>query len=478
LLKNIKEAVSLHHDEELQKGKAVEIILIVDDEESVRNSLVGVMKDEGYEVVTASSGKEGIDLLAETQPALVLLDIAMPRMDGIETLRRLREMRPELPVVMVTGHGTIETAVKTTKMGAYDFIVKPPELEHLTLVVRHGIEESRLREENESLKRSIERRYELVGESEKITALRREIALAGPTNGWVLIHGESGTGKELVARAIHRASTRANGPFIEVNCAAIPQELIESELFGHEKGSFTGAMGMKRGKFELAHGGTIFLDEIADMSMATQAKVLRVLEGQEFQRVGGTKMLKTDARVIAASNKNLADEIRKGTFREDLYYRLNVIPLEVPPLRERTDDIPRLARHFLQEFSLEYGQKPKTIEDDALALFVRYSWPGNVRELRNIIERLIIMAPGPVLKAQDVPPPVSGPHKEERPLSATSVGTDHALLKDARAEFDREFITRKLKEYGGNVSKTADGIGVERSNLHRKIKLLGIEVEN
>ncbi len=458
-----------------------EIILIVDDEESVRNSLAGVMKDEGYQVVTAASGREGIELLHENEPSLALLDIAMPGMDGIETLGRLKEIRPDMPVIMITGHGTIETAVKTTKMGAYDFIVKPPELQHLTLVVKHGIEETRLREENASLKKSIERRYEIVGGSEKVRTLKRQIALAGPTNGWVLIHGESGTGKELVARAIHRASKRSCGPFVEVNCAAIPQELIESELFGHEKGSFTGATGMKRGKFELADGGTIFLDEIADMSMATQAKVLRVLEGQEFQRVGGTKTLKADVRVIAASNKNLEDEIKKGAFREDLYYRLNVIPLDVPPLRDRPEDIPLLVRHFLNEFSLEYGQKPKTIDDDALALFLNYQWPGNVRELRNIIERLIIMVPGPVLRAQDVPPPVTSEKQEPQPSSAVAGsrnGHDHATLKDARAEFEREFITQKLKEYSGNVSRTADAIGVERSNLHRKIKALGIEIED
>jgi two-component system nitrogen regulation response regulator NtrX len=458
-----------------------EIILIVDDEESVRNSLAGVMRDEGYDVVSAVSGKEGIGLLHETQPSLALLDINMPEMDGIETLRRFKEMRPDMPVIMVTGHGTIETAVKTTKMGAYDFIMKPPEMEPLLLVVKHGLEESRLRQENESLKRSIERRHEIIGESEKIKTLKQQIALAGPTNGWVLIHGESGTGKELVARAIHRASRRSSGPFVEVNCAAIPQELIESELFGHEKGSFTGATGMKRGKFELAHGGTIFLDEIADMSMATQAKVLRVLEGQEFQRVGGTKTLKADVRVIAASNKTLVDEIKKGAFREDLYYRLNVIPLEVPPLRERVDDIPRLVRHFLQEFSTEYGQKTKTIDDDALDLFVRYQWPGNVRELRNIIERLIIMAPAPVLRVQDVPPPINS-SQPDRQASAAPIGGrgghNHATLKDARAAFERDFIMQKLRENGGNVSRTADAIGVERSNLHRKIKAHGIELED
>ncbi len=456
-----------------------ETILIVDDEESVRKSLADVMRDEGYDVVTASSGREGIDLLSETQPSLALLDIAMPGMDGIEVLRRFQEMRPDMPVIMVTGHGTIETAVKTTKMGAYDFMVKPPELAHLTLVVKHGLEESRLREENEALKKSIEKRYDIVGESDVIKALKQQIALAGPTNGWVLIHGDSGTGKELVARAIHRASKRAGNPFVEVNCAAIPQELIESELFGHEKGSFTGATGMKRGKFELADRGTIFLDEIADMSMATQAKVLRVLQGQEFQRVGGTKTIKVDVRVIAASNKNLAEEIKKGAFREDLYYRLNVIPLDVPSLRERPDDIPRLVHHFLKEFSSEYGQKPKVIEDDALALFIQYQWPGNVRELRNIIERLLIMVPGPVLTFRDIPPPVSIARAEQKgrtELTGARMQGGSAALREARAAFEREFITRRLRENNGNVSRTAEAINVERSNLHRKIKALGIEI--
>jgi two-component system, NtrC family, nitrogen regulation response regulator NtrX len=455
------------------------IILIVDDEESVRKSLADVMRDEGYEVVTAASGREGVELLQETHPALALLDIAMPDMDGVETLRRFRELRPDMPVVMITGHGTIETAVKTVKMGAYDFIQKPPELQHLHLVVKHGLDESRLREENETLRRSVERKSELVGESGSIATLKQQIALAGPTNGWVLIHGESGTGKELVARAIHRASKRAGGPFVEVNCAAIPQELIESELFGHEKGSFTGATGMKRGRFELADQGTIFLDEIADMSTATQAKVLRVLEGGEFQRVGGVKTLKADVRVVAASNKVLADEIRKGTFREDLYYRLNVIPLDVPPLRERSEDIPLLVRHFLAEFSAEYGQKVKAVDDEALASFVRYPWPGNVRELRNVIERLIIMVPRPVITIRDVPPSLLGAREERREKEPSS---PHAMrietLKAARAEFEREFIIRKLREFGGNISRTADAIAVERSNLHRKIKALGIEADD
>ncbi len=457
-----------------------ETILIVDDEESICRSLAGILGDEGYEVVTALSGKEALDLLPESQPALALLDIAMPEMDGIETLRRFRETRPEMAVVMVTGHGGIEEAVRTIKMGAYDFIIKPPEGARILLSVKHGIEDVRLRQENENLRRTVERKYELIGESPAIEALKRQIALAGPSNGWVLVHGESGSGKELVARAIHRASRRAAGPFVEVNCAAIPQELIESELFGHEKGSFTGAFAMKRGKFELADRGTIFLDEIADMSLATQAKVLRVLEGQEFQRVGGTRTLKADVRVIAASNKDLEEEIRKGTFREDLFYRLNVIPLTVPPLRDRKEDIPLLAGHFLRDFAAEYGQKPKTIDPAARDLFVRYPWRGNVRELRNFIERLMIMTPGPVIASQDVPPPVGGQVATAAPGPARAEapgGYSAATLREAREEFEREFIALKLKENDGNISRTADAIGVERSNLHRKIKALKIEVE-
>ncbi len=455
-------------------------ILIVDDEEPIRKTLAGVLRDEGYEVVAAASGREALDLLAAAQPGLALLDIAMPGMDGVETLQRFREQRPEMAVIMVTGHGGIDEAVRTVKLGAYDFLTKPPDTARILLSVRRGLEDHRLRQENERLRRSIERRYEIIGESDAVRSLKRQIALAGPTNGWVLIHGESGSGKELVARAIHRASRRADGPFVEVNCAAIPQELIESELFGHEKGSFTGAVSQKRGRFELADGGTLFLDEIGDMSPATQAKVLRVLEGQEFQRVGGTRTMKVDVRVVAASNKDLAAEIGRGTFREDLFYRLNVLPLEAPPLRERKDDIPLLVRHFLQEFAAEYGQKPRTIEDGALELFLRHPWKGNVRELRNFIERMIIMLPGPAIAAPDVPPPVGGTRPAPPPaggaaLPAAAFG--QATLREARAAFEREFIRRKLRENNGNISKTADEIGVERSNLHRKIKALKIETE-
>lgn len=457
-----------------------ETILIIDDEESIRKSLKDILTDEGYEVATAASGREALDLLAEVQPSLALLDIAMPDIDGIETLKRFKETRPEMQVIMITGHGTIDTAVQTTKMGAYDFLQKPLSLDRVALAVKNGLAEYRLRQENETLKKSIERKYEIVGESAAIRALNRQISLAGPTNGWVLIHGESGSGKELVARAIHRQSKRVSGLFVEVNCAAIPQELIESELFGHEKGAFTGATGMKRGKFELADRGTIFLDEIGDMSLATQAKVLRVLEGQEFQRVGGTKTLRSDMRVIAASNKDLGEEIGKGTFREDLFYRLNVVPLEVPPLRERQDDIPLLAEHFLREFAAEYGQRPKALSPEAIELFLRHPWKGNVRELRNLIERLVIMVPGPIIAAADVPPPV-GRLQAERPAAprrAAALLLEFKTLKEARAAFEKEFITRKLRENNGNISRTADEIDVERSNLHRKIKALEINTES
>ena len=372
-------------------------VLIIDDEESIRKTLTGVLADEGYEIATAASGQEGLDLLQEAQPSIVMLDISMePGIDGIETLRRIKEMRPELPVIMITGHG--DDRDRRSRRSRWALTISFRSRSRWSrycsrsstgwMIASCAKRTSRSERASNAATRSWAR-------ARRSRRLKHQISLAGPTNGWVLIHGESGTGKELVARAIHRASKRVSGPFVEVNCAAIPQELIESELFGHEKGSFTGATGLKRGKFELADKGTIFLDEIADMSLATQAKVLRVLEGQEFQRVGGTRTLKADVRVIAASNKDLAEEIKKGAFREDLFYRLNVIPLEVPPLRERTDDIPRLVRHFLQEFSREYGQKPKTVDDDALALFLRYPWPGNVRELRNIIERLIIMVARP-----------------------------------------------------------------------------------
>ncbi|MEK6576644.1 MAG: sigma-54 dependent transcriptional regulator, partial [Nitrospirota bacterium] len=379
-----------------------ENILIVDDEKSILTILSAVLIDEGYQVLTAAGGNDALRIIKKETPPIVLLDIWMADMDGIETLRRIKALFPGVIVIMMSGHGSIETAVKATKLGAYDYIEKPLSLEKVVLIIRHALREKKLEEENKALRSRIEKRFDLIGDSAALGRLKELIKTAGPTNSRVLISGENGTGKELVARRIHLYSSRADRPFIEVNCAAIPETLIESELFGHEKGAFTGAVEMKRGKFELADGGTLFLDEIGDMSLATQAKVLRVLQEQRFNRVGGSKTIQVDVRVIGASNKHLAEEIKKGNFREDLYYRLNVIPLHIPPLRERKDDIGLLVKNFLIELSGEQGLKEKSITDEAVEILKRYDWPGNVRELKNIIERLMIMVQGPVIKKEDI----------------------------------------------------------------------------
>src|SRR6184192_2742701 len=379
-----------------------ESILIVDDKPSIFNSLSSILEDEGYQVAVAKAGPEALKLISTDSPDLVLLDIWMPEMDGLDTLKRAREQAPRLLVVMMSGHGSIETAVKAIKLGAYDYIEKPLSLENVTLRVRHALDQRRLEEENLSLRTKIERRFELVGTAPSMQRLRRLIATAGPTSGRLLISGENGTGKELVARAIHQQSPRHSHPFVAVNCAAIPETLIESELFGHERGSFTGATTMKRGQFEQADGGTLFLDEIADMSLSTQAKVLRALQEQQFTRVGGTKLLEVDVRVLAASNKELLKEIEKGTFRDDLFYRLNVVPIIVPPLRERREDIPLLIRHFMKVHAEEQGLRMKEISPEAMAVFQQYDWPGNIRELRNLIERLMIMVPGPIIDPAQV----------------------------------------------------------------------------
>jgi two-component system nitrogen regulation response regulator NtrX len=449
-------------------------ILIVDDEPAILDALSGILQDEGYEVAVAKGGQDALKIVKNDPPDLMLLDIWMADLDGIETLRRVLEAAPRLVVVMMSGHGSIESAVKAIKLGAYDYIEKPLSLEKVTLLIRHALRERKLELENLSLKEQAARRVRMVGESSVMVELRRQIEVAGPAPSRVLISGENGTGKELVARAIHLQSPRADRPFIEVNCAAIPETLIESELFGHERGSFTGAAAMRRGQFELADGGTLFLDEVGDMSLATQAKVLRVLQEQRFQRLGGSKPIKVDVRVIAASNKNLVEEIRKGTFREDLYFRLAVLQLDVPPLRERREDIPALVRHFIQVNVEEQGLRSRDITPEALDVLARHDWPGNVRELRNLIERVMIMARGFIIQESDVELLVAQGGTFHPPQVPSAF--DYLSLRDARAAFEREYIGRKLREHGWNVSKTADDLKVERSHLHRKIKLLGIEV--
>jgi two-component system, NtrC family, nitrogen regulation response regulator NtrX len=408
----------------------------------------------------------------------------MPEMDGLETLRRVKELVPTAQVMVMSGHGSIETAVKAIKLGAYDYIEKPLSLENVTLRVKHALEQFRLEEENRSLRTKVQRKFELVGQSPAMQQLRQLIDTAGPTNSRVLVGGENGTGKELVARAIHLQSARADRPFVAVNCAAIPETLIESELFGHEKGSFSGATSMKRGQFEQADGGTLFLDEIGDMSLNTQAKVLRALQEQQFNRVGGTKLLKVDVRVLAASNKDLMKEIEKGTFREDLYYRLNVVPIVVPPLRERREDIPLLIRHFMKVHAEEQGLRTKEVTSDAMAVFQQYEWPGNIRELRNLIERLMIMVPGNVIDGAQAtttlqvkaPGAVAAATPAVQTAASPLFTQPFDSLRDARNAFEKEYIARKLREHHWNISRTAEDLKIERSHLHRKIKLLDVEM--
>jgi len=447
---------------------AGEHILIVDDEPGIRATLRGVLEDEGYRVSTAASGQDALATVAEELPDLVFLDIWMSGLDGLDTLTEMKRLRPDVTVVMISGHGTIETAVKATRLGAWDFIEKPLSLEKTLLVVSRALEHARLERENVALRARLSERTQIIGESAVVRALREQIATAAPSSGRVLIHGENGSGKELVAHAIHAQSARRAGPFVEVNCAAIPDELIESELFGHERGAFTGATARRRGRFELAHGGTLFLDEIGDMSVRTQAKVLRSLEEQAFERVGGKETIKVDVRVIAASNRDLVALIAEGRFREDLYYRLNVIPVEVPPLRARKEDIPLLVEHFIQIFCRENGKPSRRLDGEALAYFMAYDWPGNVRELRNMVERLVIMAPREVIGPADLPPPL-------RPRDAGDVIVPGVRsLREARDDFERAYILAELRVHDWNMTRTAERLGIERSHLYRKIKAYGI----
>jgi two-component system nitrogen regulation response regulator NtrX len=446
-------------------------ILIVDDEPGVRTALTGVLRDEGYAVEAVPSGEACLDRVTRGAVDLIVLDVWLPGMDGLATLARLRERQVDAQVVLISGHGNIESAVRAIKMGAFDFVEKPLSLEKTVLVVRNALRQRRLEAENRALRARVDRTQTMVGESYAMRQLREQVAMAAPTNGRVLIYGENGTGKELVARTIHALSRRRTAAFVEVNCAAIPEELIESELFGHVRGAFTGAVADRRGKFEVADGGTIFLDEIGDMSLKTQAKVLRVLQEQTMEAVGGTARIKVDARVLAATNKDLQAEIRAGHFREDLYFRLNVIPIFVPPLRERHEDIALLADHFMAEFAREYGRRLKNFEPGAIAVLQHYSWPGNVRELRNVIERLMIMVPGDAIASGDLT--FLDQHAPARPDLAQAAS--HRLtLHEARDRFERDLILRTLAEQQGNMSKTAEVLGVERSNLYRKMRAFGI----
>ena len=444
-------------------------LLIVDDEPSILQSLGGLLSDEGFAVTTAVNGYEALKIIEAESPDLVLLDIWMPGIDGIETLQEIKKENQNIQVIIITGHGTIETAVKATKLGAYDLIEKPLSADKVIVAINNALNFRRLEEENKYLRKKTIEKNSINGDSSKTLELKMNIAKAAPTDTWILINGENGTGKELVARMIHHLSPRAEYPLIDVSCAAIPEDLIESELFGHEKGALPGATTKKIGKFELANQGTIFLDEIGDMSLKTQAKILRVLQEQKIQRVGGSRTISVDVRVIAASNKNLEAEIENGSFREDLFYRLNVLPIEVPPLRQRIADISVLVETFLKEFAVQNRSKRKKITPEALNILGKYSWPGNVRELKNLVERLAIMVESEAIDGQDIP---------DAYIQDAGIITDHAEskfleidnLKEAKLAFEKEFINRKLVQYRNNVTKTAEAIGVGRSFLHKKLK--------
>jgi two-component system, NtrC family, nitrogen regulation response regulator NtrX len=446
-------------------------VLIIDDEEGIRSSLKMIFEYEGYEVLLAANGPAGLKMAERDEVDLVFLDIKMPQMDGIDVLKRIKAADGSPPVVILSGHGTVKTAVEATKLGAYDFIEKPPESERILLVARNALGLKKLRDENRRLRLSFDERYRMVGASPVLEKVSDAVRRAAPTHATVLITGESGVGKELVARAIHRNSLRRDEAFVQVNCAAIPEELIESELFGHEKGSFTGATEKQVGKFELAHKGTIFLDEVGDMSLRTQAKVLRVLQEGEVERIGSQKTIQVDVRVIAATNKKLEDLIEKGEFREDLYFRLSVIPIRVPPLRERADDVPELVEHFVSQFCAENNFRKPTFSPATLEGLKRHPWRGNVRELKNAVERLLIMVEGDEIRPEHLAEVLRRPGEE--PASAANAGT----LRDFKEAAERTFLVGKLKENGWNISATAASIGTPRSNLYKKLEQYEITQE-
>ncbi len=445
-------------------------ILIVDDERGIRETLRGVLEDEGFDVETVESGEACLRFVEENNFACVLLDVWLPEIDGLETLKRLREQGNDSAVVMISGHGNIETAVNATKLGAFDFIEKPLSIEKTVLTVRNAIRQRELERVNQNLIEQLKQEYEMIGDSIAMRALRKQIAIVAPTDGRVLISGESGTGKELVARAIHAQSKRRNAPFVEINSAAIPEDLVESELFGHAKGAFSGALAAKKGKFEIADGATLFLDEIGDMSPRVQAKMLRVLEEQRFAPIGSNTPIKVDVRVISATNKRLDNLIEDGDFRADLFYRLNVIPFQIPPLRERLEDVPSLIEYFNRKFSANYGKTPKDFTTEAIDALQNYVWLGNVRELRNTIERVVIMVEKQKIAANDLPELNA---KSEIPASSFRFPS----FKEANDAYQREFILHKLAEVDGNVSKAAEAMGVDRSHLYRRMKNLGINSE-
>jgi len=444
-------------------------ILVVDDEKGVQTSVQGILEDAGFNALAVSSGEEALELMLNKEIPVVLLDVWLPGMDGLQALAKLRQISPDTIVIMISGHASIETAVRATKLGAFDFVEKPLSLDKTLLVVKNALHQFQLQEENRLLREQIEQKYVMIGDSVPMQALRQQIAFAAPTNGRVLIYGENGTGKELVAHLLHLRSQRHEGAFVEMNCAAIPEELIESELFGHMKGSFTGASEDKEGKFAQADNGTLFLDEVGDMSSKTQAKVLRVLEEQRFTPVGGNSSIKVDVRVIASTNKNLEREIELGNFREDLYYRLNVLPFQIPPLRERREDISALTAYFLDDFARKYGRKAPTLTPKAIEILESYPWPGNVRELRNIMERIVIMTHQPRIDIYDLPESVL-----TRTLLTPLEQNEEPSLQGARERFEREYILQTLMEHKGNVSRAAQALQIERSNLYRKIRQLGI----
>ncbi|HXG37508.1 MAG TPA: sigma-54 dependent transcriptional regulator [Bacteroidota bacterium] len=444
-------------------------ILVVDDEKSVRDSLKMILEYERYDVLFAENGEQALKAVQGSHLDVVLLDVKMAGMDGIEVLQRVREQKPELPVIMISGHGTIETAVEATKLGAFDFLPKPLDRDKLLVTIRNALHQARLMQEKQKLEEAVEGKRQILGESVKIKEVLEIIDRVAPTDARVLITGENGTGKELVARAIHRKSKRADKPFVEVNCAAIPAELIESELFGHEKGSFTGATGQRIGKFEQADGGTLFLDEIGDMSLAAQAKVLRALEEGKIERVGGNKLIPVDVRVIAATNKNIEGEIKKGNFRDDLYHRLNVIPIHVAPLRERREDIPVLVKAFIEDVCTRNGLAKKTISDEALKELAKRDWPGNVRELRNAVERMVILSPGSQVDLR-VLETFGTRSKDESGDIINMSGTFQEFKERAEAAF----IKKQLERHRWNISKTAEALDIQRSHLYTKMKRYGL----